>query len=481
MKRVRSMIFLACLVLLTHGAARAQGPYSIQAIVNGGDRAGDLTISRCGGRCYDLPGLNDAGEAVIYAQDSARRVALVQYGPGGLTPIVKTGDTLQGIQLGTLVPGFQGPSQSGHTLFMGQDSSGHVVLAQQAAGTAKVTVIAAVGGNAPGGGTWSYLPTPTVPFSTLNMNDRGNAVFYGFVKGGAANSSTFHWDSQMQSVTPVVVKGMKAGDITLDGDLSYYGAAINNQDELLLGASGKDGAGKSVQGLFFLDRKQNLRPVALIGQALPDGDQLGNILSVALNDLGTIALVVSLKSDYRKEAVYRWADGTLTATGIVGGADAPIGGKFAAIAGLRLNNVNGNLLVAAHLNDDFGRGGFFLFAAGQLKAVSAPGQKLADGATSGGFTVTAQVSAANAAGQICFVTWLSDGAALYLMQPDGRLSQALKTGVTTSLGSVFDFPLTAGFANGIALNGKGQIALPVTLDNGASRTEVVALLTPVAL
>jgi hypothetical protein len=110
--------------------------------------------------------------------------------------------------------------------------------------------------------------------------------------------------------------------------------------------------------------------------------------------------------------------------------------------------------------------------------VSAPGQPLPDGSTSGGFSVTPQVSRANAAGEIAFVTSQSDGAAVYLMEPDGRLSQVLKTGAATALGMVSNLPLTPGFSLGVGLNGKGQIAVPVTFETGIDKSEVVALLTP---
>jgi hypothetical protein len=67
--------------------------------------------------------------------------------------------------------------------------------------------------------------------------------------------------------------------------------------------------------------------------------------------------------------------------------------------------------------------------------------------------------------------------AAYLMEPDGKLSLILKSGTTTSLGKVLSVGIGAGKSQGVALNGKGQVAVTLRLAGGA---ETVVLLTPAA-
>jgi hypothetical protein len=479
MKRNRALIVLAGLMLLVPGASRAQSSYTIQVIVKGGDQdqAGDFVVGSCGGNCFDLVGLNDAGEVSLLAPGSASQPsqpALLDYGSGGLIPAVETGDFVGDTEIASLESGASGPSQNGYTVFMGRDGSGAPALAQYANGN--VTEIAAVGGPAPGGGTWVFLSEPA-SYSRLSMNDRGEVVFSGrALAAGApvskASFGTFRWDPQTQKITPVAVTGMQLGaHLTLDGS-GLVSPAINNRGQVLFEAFGKDDAGNSVDGLFLLDQNQNPQTVALKGQSLPGGDQIRYIFNAVLNDTGVVAFWGLRQSD-GKQAVYQWANGAITPTGVVVGGDAPGGGKFKLIDEVRLNRVNEKVLVAART--DKLQGGIYLYANGQLTAVAAPGQALPDGAKCSGYSLAAQVSRSNAAGQLCFITTRTDGStAAYRLEPDGGLSLVLKSGTLAGTSRIDQVGTSQGMADGVAINGKGQVAVTALVN----KRDAILLLTP---
>jgi hypothetical protein len=99
------------------------------------------------------------------------------------------------------------------------------------------------------------------------------------------------------------------------------------------------------------------------------------------------------------------------------------------------------------------------------------------------------VSWGNRSGQHAFLATLSDGTrGAYLIDAAGAISLILKEGMATNAGTVtalapfttfrsFTGPV-AGASFGIALNNRGQVALPVQLDGSAN---AVLLLTPAPL
>jgi hypothetical protein len=178
----------------------------------------------------------------------------------------------------------------------------------------------------------------------------------------------------------------------------------------------------------------------------------------------------------------------LTATGIVTGASAPGGGAFDEVGRLWINPKDGSLLVAAGLADNpSGNTGLYRFAAGRLSAALAPGQTTPDGATNAGLETLSswELSPFNAAGQVACITDLADGGhAAYILGPDGKLTLLLKSGMTTSLGTIYslgsaDVTEHQQFARfPVGLNNRGQAAVPAEINTGLTLTDAILLLTP---
>jgi hypothetical protein len=424
MKPIRFLALAAGLALLAPAAARAQATYKIQPIVKLGDMAGDVLIAT--NRLLGVEGLNDNGQILLLVPTRSWQPRLLfQYIDGKFTPIV--------------VPGRDAP-----------------------------------------GGKW---PSGVIVRRPLYMNQRGNVAFTANINiGGKLSWGTFRWDATAQQVTAVALKGMPAVNNLMfeQGGASFAtGAAINNHDEIAFAAEVKSSHGQDA-GLFFLGRDAKLLPVALPDQELPGGGKLQSAVFPSLNDAGMVAFP-GWRFGSNGASGYVWEQGTITPVALVG-QDAPGGGKVAEVTYIWLNNTNRTMLVSALL-----QGGsqqlLYRFAEGQLTPVLVPGQEMPGGGKVRGDNGISGISWANDAGQHAFTAVLEDGSTgLYRLDPDGKLSLLLKSGATSELGTItrIGARYATGLINssyGVGFNNKGQIAVPVTIDNGV---ETVVLLTPAA-
>jgi hypothetical protein len=471
------------LELMLPAAARAQARYNIQALVKSGDPVGSFQIADRSGN-FTVLGLGDSGRidfmAATNSDTTEPRLALIEdNAPGRLTPLYRELDPLANLASPTFDVPAGDANSSGPIVVAVVDANQKRSLIQVSGG--KPGVIATEGDKAPGG-QWLSLDT----LHSLMMNQRGNTVFYGLVgeANGAVDSGVFRWDAGTQQVIQVAAKGSRAG-ASAPLDLFFpFGLAINNQGEITFTAGGMDSNGKPFAGLYLRDRSGSVRAVVMDDQALPNGDKIASVTDAVLDDNGAIAFQALRKSDVAA-GVYGWENGSVTATGIIAGTPAPGGGTFARIDSLRMNPKDGSLLVAAALADDpSGLVGLYRFAAGQLSATVIPGQTMPDGAVNAGpANGDWQFSPFNAAGQVVFTTGLADGSrAAYRMDTDGTLTLLLKTGMSTSLGTITQIGPQgppAHFARfPIGLNNQGQIALRAALMAGDAESDALFLLTP---
>jgi hypothetical protein len=416
MRSVCALTLAAALMLFAQGAVRAQTTYKIQPIVKVGDNVGGVQIKAPdsdGDHDVEIGTLNDAGQIIFVTDPVGEGEALIQYDNGKFIPIV--------------IPGTDAP-----------------------------------------GGKWAA----TAVDSPVSMNQAGNVVFAADVLAGDDVSfGTFLWDSKTQKVTALAVKGMPAVNNLTFESAGYFTPTINNNNEVALIGEIKNAAGEAQRGVFFAGKDGKLVPVAIPDQPLPDGGKVQSAAFTSINDAGVVAMEV-LRAGDEQNSAYVWKKGTLTPVAVVG-ADAPGGGKFARIAGVRLNNKNKNVLVDARVGDSGAADALYLFADGKLLPVAVPGKDMPEG---GKFkTVLSRrytISYANDAGQIAFAAVLEDNStAAYLMDADGKLSLIVKSGMTTDLGKITE----VGDGHGLGLNNKGQIAVNVTFNDGPP---TMILLTP---
>lgn len=425
--RLAWMALAVPLTLLAPSAVQAQAAYKIQPIVTIGDVMGEARVPAFGSLA--IGALNDRGQIVFDTESPDGGHSLVQYADGTFTPIVVSG------------------------------------------------------GDAPGG-NWSahvFFARPT------SMNQLGSIVFTAPATiAGETNQGIFLWDAQTRQVSPLALVGMPALQDTTFAELGEFRTTINNRGEVAFAARTRDASGKVSPnfGVFFRAADGQLLPVALPDQALPDGGQVNGSIFSVIDDAGRVAsLVVPKGRSWPHTHAYLWEKGEATLLA-ASGTDAPGGGRFVHVDAVYLNNKNPSALVTAGLRSGAVESrALYRFAEGKLTAVAVPGQEMPGGGT---FRTQGwiSVSYANDAGQHAFFAEIrEDGrsrTAAYLLEPDGKLSLILKSGMTTDLGTItrvgFAGTIATGSSSmGVGLNNKGQIALPVQIDNGPA---TIVLLAP---
>jgi hypothetical protein len=174
---------------------------------------------------------------------------------------------------------------------------------------------------------------------------------------------------------------------------------------------------------------------------------------------------------------YLWENGTICPVALAGQA-APGGGNISDVWGIWVNNQNRSVLVQAFGEQrSDGPSYLYLWAAGKLTPVAAPGQALPGGGTLVDLSPwPGGVSPANDRGQHVFVAEIREGSqirvAAYRMDVDGKLSLVLKSGDTTSRSEIEQ---VAGSV--ASLNNQGQVLLDLQI---AGQPEMLALVTPAA-
>jgi hypothetical protein len=432
---MRSLLFLSLgSTLFVPGAGRADAPYQIRRVVSVGDTIGDAQIAISGGLM--VRSLNDQGHLVFSTGTGTDSLGtpLIQYADGKFTPIVLAG-------------------------------------------------VAAPGGKWPQRGlTISIMST---------MTSQGNVAFVAPITiAGKTNNGLFLWEDQTQQVKALALKGMPALPDSTFAEIGNFRTTINNGNEIAFAASLKTGSGKVLDwGVLLRDPEGQFVSVSLPGQTLPDGNQTLGSIFAAIDNGGRVAfLTVPKGKQWPATTALLWDKGALTVLAKAGD-EAPGGGKFVHIDGVWPNHRNGSVLVSGILNSysdseaRLGPRALYRFVDGQLLPVAVPGQPM----PGGGIYKTRQwvaVSDANDLGQQAFFAEiLEDGqsrTAAYLLDPDGKPSLILKSGVATDLGQITRLGQTGGFAPnlqrlGIGLNRQGQVALGVTIDNGP---DTIVLLTP---
>src|SRR5262249_5493963 len=129
--------------------------------------------------------------------------------------------------------------------------------------------------------------------------------------------------------------------------------ATNNHDEIALAWTVKDATGLTQPAFFFRGPDGKLVPVLLSDQELPGGGKMSTGGAVTVNDAGAVGFYAGVKRPGETVVTrnaYLWEGGTLTPVAVVG-QDVVGGGKIGQVTGVRLNNQNRAVLIAARSAD----------------------------------------------------------------------------------------------------------------------------------
>jgi hypothetical protein len=213
---------------------------------------------------------------------------------------------------------------------------------------------------------------------------------------------------------------------------------------------------------------------------LPDGHQVLSALPTSINDTGAVVFGVRSKDLRGQSGVYLWEGGKIT----------PILGIGASVPGLQPNQ-NGGALYGHNNSKDrtvlvFVRNdrdewanlrGVYRWADGVLSPAAVVGQSMpGDGRLA--ILSTAGHSYPDTLGRSAFIGWLEGGAAgLYRVDPDGKVTLLLKTGMVTDHGTITQIvdPYSNPPAFWAGLNRHDQVAVVVRFDRGPN---TLVLLTP---
>jgi hypothetical protein len=413
---------LAALVavgLLT-GTASAQSSYQAQILLRAGDVAGNVTIPANAG--FQVGDLNDTGHVAVVA-GTRETGALFQIADGQTTPIAGAG-----------LP-------------------------------------------APGG----VFPNPLLIGLPVSMNNAGNIVFLTQTGTGTGiTRATYFWDRAARALVSIAERG-GTGPLGLTWtDGGYFSPVVNNQNDIAFPAGAAASFGRTEYGLFYRTAAGALSVIDL-----PGFDGSLDAVLPSIDDSGRVAYLTQPISDGTAlpTTAYIWERGGRTPFAGVG---STVGANtIAGVTGVWLNNANRDALLLAQYDQAAGGPRALLrYRDGLRTQIVATGSEMPGGGVLRDIPGFGEgVSWANAAGQHAFLALLADGThAAYLLDASGTVSLILREGMETSAGVVariapdlFAQGTTAARSFGIALNTRGQVALPVRLADG---TNGVLLLTP---
>jgi hypothetical protein len=404
-------------MLLGACPARAQGNYQAQVVLRAGDPAGDVRIPADAG--FQVADLNDTGHLVTVAGTPSNG-ALIQVADGQALPIAAGG-----------VPTLAGP--------------------------------------------W---PNPLLIGLPLKMNNQGDITFFT-VSGVPQERTTYLWQRATRRITTIAQRGAAGPGGLIWADGGYFSPVLNNAGEIAFPAGIAAPPNRIDYGLFLRSAAGAMSTIAL-----PSANGSDETVLPSIDDTGRVAyLTMTPELGFTApNAAFLWERG---ATQRVAGVGTSVGGAtINSVTGVWTNNANRSLLLLVQTGQlQTGPRALVRYLDGVLTPIIATGGELPGGGRLRDIPGFGEgVSWANSAGQHAFLALLEDGSqAAYLLDANGTLSLILRQGAQTSAGVVTAIApdlyasSTATRSFGIALNGRGQVALPVRLDG---RVNAVLLLTP---
>ena len=226
---------------------------------------------------------------------------------------------------------------------------------------------------------------------------------------------------------------------------------------------------RATEGIFIA-ADGHIAKAAAVGDTVPGGGLLSEFAQhpiPALNDAGTVAFVAAMTSAHAEEGLFMVKDSTLTPIAVTGG-DAPgvIGGTFVEFDSPALNNRDEVAFVATvrHGRETFQA--LYLFSNGRLRKLLAEG----DPFLGGGHFAKFGVPAINNRGVVAFPVTLDHGPALGGIFVTGTRDLKMLAG---SGALAPDGQMIVRFSERIAIDDNDDIAFGAQLGIGKAGTEAV--------
>jgi hypothetical protein len=226
---------------------------------------------------------------------------------------------------------------------------------------------------------------------------------------------------------------------------------------------------KATEGLFIAGGG-DIKKVAAVGDSVPDGGYLSEFAKhpmPALNDSGTVAFGAAITSAHAGEGIFTSKDGMVKTVAVAGG-DAPgvIGGTFVDFDAPALNNRDEVVFVATvrHGRETFEA--LYLASNGRLRKLLAEGDPFLGGGHFGKFGLPA----INSRGVIAFPVTLDHGPALGGIFVTGTRDLKMLAGAGALAPSG---QMMVRFSERVSIDDDDDIAFGVQLGIGRDSTEAV--------
>lgn len=332
----------------------------------------------------------------------------------------------------------------------------------------RAALIAAIGTEAPGGGTiagFTERPTPS-------LNTGGRAAFAVAVEGGRASAALLAWSGG--KLTAIAQSGARAPGIPGAAFFDLTSPALNEAGAVAYLATLRRGR-ETLDGIFLSAKGQSAKVVAA-GDPAPGGGSFAALGAPALNAGGAVAFAAVVEGGPTPGGIFVAGEGGVLRRVAGAGDPAPGGGVFTRISEHVGLDDAGRVLFGAFLGQAAADAGIFEASGSAVTPVALVGGPAPGG---GKFVSFGDEPSLAADGCLAFIAAV-DGAgstAVYGSGPggSGSLARVAQPGDALADGRrIGAFPLNASVQAGPS----GWIAFQAELGSGDEQAEAIVLSPP---
>ncbi len=329
-------------------------------------------------------------------------------------------------------------------------------------------LVAATGGAAPGGGTFtSFTERPS-----LSLNTAGTVTFAVTIEGGRGSEAVLAWSNGR--LTAIAQSGARAPGVTGAAFFDFGPSAVNEAGDVAFLATLR--RGREPLDAVFANLKGQLGKVAAAGDAVPGGGVFAGFGPPAINGRGAIAFAALVEGGSAPGGIFIAEAGAIRRV-VAAGDPLPGGGVFSRLSERVALDDAGRLAFGAFLSQGGPRTGVFLADAGG--AVTAAAELGGQAPGGGRFAGFGDSPALAPDGRLAFIASVDGGSGttgVYTVAASGALVRVAGPGDPVGedgkrLGA---FPLNPSIAAGPG----GRVSFHGGLVAGEERADAIVSLVP---
>jgi len=329
----------------------------------------------------------------------------------------------------------------------------------------RAALVAAVGGQVPGGGTIASFTERPAPA----LNADGTVAFAATVEGGRTSEAVLTWSGG--KLATLAQSGARAPGVAGAAFFDMAPPALNDTGSAAFLATLR--RGRETLDAIYLAAKGQLVKVAAAGDPAPGGGSFAALAAPALNAGGAVAFAAVVDAGPTPGGIFKSGKDALLR--VVGAGDpAPGGGVFARISEHVGLDDAGHVLFGAFLGQTAARAGVFVAADGAVTPVAL----LGDPAPGGGKFVSFGDSPSLASdGSLAFIAAVDGGpgsTAVYASGTEGVVRIAGPGDAVADGRRIGYFPLNSAVEAGP----QGRLTFQARLGDGDEQSEAIILFAP---